>query len=85
MAKIIYAESVAGDRTTMRAWDSAEQKDSATGRFGDELDYCPTEDTFEYALGSGLGPTKTVPNPVPGDPLAGARLVADMADADWAQ
>ncbi len=81
MAQTYYAEAIEGDRSTMRAWTEEEllERDG----LGDELSYAPSADTFTYALGSGLSPTRTVPNPVPGDPVAGARLVADLADADW--
>jgi hypothetical protein len=79
--KRYFAESTLGDRSTMREYTLDELGDRDGG--GDELDYDAGSDAFTYALGSGVGPTKTVPNPVPGDPVAGARLVADRADRDW--
>lgn len=54
---------------------------NARGGGGDELDYDPDSDTFTYSLG-GLR-WKTMPNPCPGDVLAGAVEVAKQADADW--
>lgn len=81
---IFYAEAVPGDRSTMRRYSSLDGDQEARGCGGDELWYNPVWDRFSYALGSGISEERVVPNPVPGDPLAGALLVADMADADWA-
>lgn len=53
------------------------------GGIGDELYYDEAADTFSYATGSGCSPMKTVPNPVPGKPLQGARIVSNQADVEW--
>lgn len=77
-----FARGTAGSITSpVREFTEAELADRDGG--GDELSYDETADTFSYALGSGISPQRTVPNPVPGDPLKGADLVSRLADADW--
>jgi hypothetical protein len=61
----------------------SEEELDARGGVGDELYYDEDADTFSYATNSGCAPLKTVPNPVPGDPLKGAPIVSAQADAEW--
>ena len=83
---LVYAETVSGDRSTMRQWSTLDEDWHERGACGDELEYNPVWDRFTYWVGTGCSAVPhAVPNPVPGDPLAGARLVADMADAEWAK
>ncbi len=88
MVKRIFASAHCNVRYPVLDWgpetrETADAMDEQRGGGGDELSYAPSADTFTYALGSGCAPTRTVPNPVPGDAWAGAQLVSKMADADW--